>query len=407
MKMYRILSLVTIMAGCQEGGPLLMADAIPGKFTKQGDRTIVASPNTLQHPADFIWGASVIRGDDGRYHMFYSQWNTGPDNTTFSNAWVLYSEIHYAVSDHPDRDFKPVATILRGRRFEGDSLAWDAQAVHNPHIKRFNGKYYLYYIGNRDPGPVEKGQPGWALNKRDRCQQNQYTGVIEFEGFDQLLSGDFERPHKPLLVPRTRVRSDYDNALYPSPEGTEPLPDNLIIVNPSVVYRDKDGKYLLYFKGNLYDPGWKGIHGVAIGDSPKGPFVALDDFIFDIRNDDGSIASAEDPYVWYNEKNELFYALIKDFTGRITGSEPGLAILSSPDGIDWRIPETGRSYLGKQIRFTDGSILNVSNLERPQLLLDESGMPRVLYAACSIESVGNKRDGSTFNVHIPLLNPGH
>ena len=155
----------------------------------------------------------------------------------------------------------------------------------------------------------------------------------------------------------------------------------------------------------MYDPGWKGIHGVAIGDSPRGPFTALDEFIFDVRQDDGSIASAEDPYVWYNQEHKSFYALIKDFTGSITGSGPGLAILTSDDGIEWRIPETGQGYLKKEIRFTDGSVLKVSNLERPQLLLDDQGMPLVLYAACSIEAVGNKRDGSTFNVHIPLRNP--
>ena len=384
-----------------------MVDAIPGKIIKQGDRTIIESPNILQHPTEFIWGASVLKGDDGKYHMFYSQWDTGPENTHFSNAWVLYSKINYAVSDHPDRDFKPIGTILRGRRFEGDTTAWDAQAVHNPHIKRYNGKYYLYYIGNRDPGPIEKGQPGWALDKRDRCQQNQTTGVIEFEHFDQLLSGQFERPDQPLLMPRTRVRNDFDHALLPSPEDTEPLPDNLIIVNPSVVFRQSDNKYLLYFKGNLYDPDWKGVHGVAIGDSPRGPFEAMDDFIFDIRQEDGSIASAEDPYVWYNEKQELFCALIKDFTGSITGGEPGLAILTSENGLEWRVPETGKSFLKKEIRFTDGSIIKVSNLERPQLLLDDLGYPLVLYAACSIEPVGNKRDGSTFNVHIPLLRPDH
>ena len=403
MRLFLLVCFAVIISGCQKKVPLLIAESISGTSAKKGDRTIIESPNTLQHSEEFIWGASVIQGDDGKYHMFYSQWGTGPENTNFSNAWVLYSEINYAVSAYPDRDFKYVATVLRGRRFEGDTLAWDAQAVHNPHIQKFNGKFYLYYIGNRDPGPIEEGQPGWALNKRNRCQQNQYTGVIEFEHFDQLLSGDFRRPDKPLLMPRTRVRNDFDNALFPSPEGTVPMPDNLIIVNPSVVYRDSDQKYLLYFKGNLYDPGWKGVHGVAIGDSPKGPFFALNDFIFDIRNEDGSIASAEDPYVWYNKKQGLFYALIKDFTGRITGGEPGLAILSSLDGIDWKVPETDRGYLKKEIKFKDGTIIKVNNLERPQLLLDDQGIPRVLYAACSIEPVGNKRDGSTFNVHIPLL----
>jgi hypothetical protein len=397
-----IICSLVLLAGCQQDSPVIVAEAIPGKITQRGDRTFIESPNTLQDPEDFIWGASVIKGDDGRYHMFYSCWDTGPDHTDFSNAWVLYSRIAYAISDHPDRDFKPVATILKGRRFEGDSRAWDAQAVNNPHIKRFNGKYYLYYIGNRDPGASDKGQPGWALDKRDRCQQNQYTGVIEFERFGQLLSGDFRRPDRPLLIPRTRVRNDFDHALFPSPEGTHPLPDNLIIVNPSVVFRPQDNKYLLYFKGNIYDPDWKGVHGVAIGDTPTGPFVAQDDFVFDIRNADGTLASAEDPFVWYNQKRGSFYAIIKDFNGSITGSEPGLAILASEDGLDWRVPPSGGGYLIKELRFRDGRIIRVSNLERPQLLLDDRGMPRVLYAACSIEPAGNKRDGSTFNVHIPL-----
>lgn len=403
MKNIAILFIAVItMVSCDKRTFILAPEAIPGSITVTDQRSIIETPHALQHPGKFIWGASVLKGDDGKYHMLYATWNTGPDNTNFSNAWVLYSEIAYAVSDFPDRDFKPVATILRGRKHEGDSLAWDAQAVHNPHLKKFKGKYYLYYIGNRDPGPIEKGQPGWALNKRNRCQQNQFTGVIEFDSFDQLLDGDFERPESPLLTPRTRVRNDFDNTLHPSPEGTKVLPDNLIIVNPSVVYRESDHKYLLYFKGNMYDPRWRGIHGVAIGDTPTGPFIARDEFIFNIRNENGSIASAEDPFVWYNKKDKLFYAIIKDFSGRITGTEPGLAILYSKDGMDWQIPEKESGFIKKEIYLKDGSSVKVNNLERPQLLLDNQGLPQVLYAACSFEPVGNKRDGSTFNLHIPL-----
>lgn len=402
MRYFHYLVPLILLSACKQQDLSLVPGAIPGSAELKGDRTIITSPNTLQHPEDFIWGASVIRGDDGRYHMLYSTWDTGPDNEVFSNAWVLYSEIVYAVSDYPDHGFKPVATVLRGRLHDGDSLAWDAQAVHNPHIKRFNGKYYLYYIGNRDPGAVEEGIPGWALNKRNRCQQNQYTGVIEFKDFEDLLSGNFIRPDEPLLIPRTRVRDDLANTLFPSPAGTQPLPDNLIIVNPSVVRRPADGKYLLYFKGNMFDKGWRGVHGVAIGDTPQGPFVARDEFVFDIRNEDGTIASAEDPFVWYNSKHELFYAIIKDFSGKITGAEPGLAVLSSQDGLEWRIPEKGTAALRKEIAFSNGDTIAVKNLERPQLLLDRKDNPLVLYAACSVEPVGSKRDGTTFNVHIPL-----
>jgi len=394
--------LIAIIYGCNNSEFILQPGPIEGSISKTGNRTSIYSPNTLQHPEKFVWGASVVKAEDGKYHMLYSRWDTGPENTNFSNAWVLYSEIAYAVSEYPDRGFEHVAVVLKGRMHEGDSTAWDAQAVHNPHIKRFNNRYYLYYIGNRDPGPVPEGQPGWKLNKRDRCQQNQLTGVIVFDSFEDLVNGKLDRPDKPLLIPRTRVKHDIENAYNPSPGTVIPKPDNLIIVNPSVVYREKDNKYLLYFKGNMYDPHWRGVHGVAISDKPVGPFIARDDFIFNIKNDDGTIASAEDPYVWYHSKYGRFYALIKDFSGRITGSEPGLAVLQSDDGINWkRLPE-GSSLIRKELLFADGDTIKVSHLERPQLLIDKQGNPLVLYAACSFEPAGNKKDGTTFNVQIPI-----
>ena len=222
-----------------------------------------------------------------------------------------------------------------------------------------------------------------------------------FDSFEALLSGNAARSEEPLLMPRTRVRPDSKNILFPSPAGTSALPDNIIIVNPSVVYSERDKKYLLYFKGNIYDPQWKGAHGVAISDSPVGPFTALDNFVFDIETDNGTLASAEDPFVWYHKKHRKFYAMIKDFSGKITGSVPGLAILESKDGISWE-RGSGTTIIEKKLAFEDGSVLEVSNLERPQLLIDKKGNPLVLYAACSVEAVGAKRDGSTFNVHIPL-----
>jgi predicted GH43/DUF377 family glycosyl hydrolase len=341
----------------------------------------------------------VIKGDDGKYHMFYAQWDTGPENTNFSNAWVLYSEIAYAVSDHPDHDFKPVATILRGRRFEGDSLAWDAQAVHNPHIRKFNGKYYLYYVGSSDPGVQPVGSKGEHVDKRNRVQQSQKIGVIEFNSFEDLLRGNFQRPAHPVLSPRTRVKAN--DIVLPSPEGTEAKPDNIIVVNPSVVQRPADGRYLLYFKGNIYDPNWKGIHGVAVSDSPLGPFVAGDASVFDIKLENGKIASAEDPYVWYHDKNKKFYAIIKDFSGRITGAEPGLAMLESEDGINWA-RTTNSFFMRKELELIHGDRIKVNRLERPQLLLDKNGNPLVLYAACTVLAINDRTDGASFNVHIPL-----
>ena len=52
-------------------------------------------------------------------------------------------------------------------------------------------------------------------------------GVVVFEHFDELLNGDFKRPDKPLLSPRTRVKKD--NVVNPSPEKTKAKPDNMIV----------------------------------------------------------------------------------------------------------------------------------------------------------------------------------
>ncbi|MBC8182167.1 glycoside hydrolase family protein [candidate division KSB1 bacterium] len=403
---YTFLFLGLVIFACQQGYEktnyqlIISADALEGEFYQQNGETIIKSPNTLQLEDFFVWGGSVIKGKDGRYHMLFSLWECGEKFPPFQDGWLLYSKIAYAVSDYPDKDFKFQKIVLRGRMFDGDSTAWDAQSVHNPHLKRFHDKYYLYYTGSFDPGSQPKGSPGEKLSVRNRIQQSQKLGVIAFDTFQDLITGNFFRPEIPLLIPRTRVKND--NVLNPSPPGTIPKPDNLIVVNPSVVYHPQDGKYLLYFKGNLWDPHWRGVHGVAIGDSPVGPFSATDDFVFDIRLENGKLASAEDPYVWFHKKHNRFYAVFKDFSGKITGDKPGLAMLFSSDGINWQKPGSSL-FLNKELLFPNGKSLKVNHLERPQLLINEEGNPEVLYAACSVERVGGKKDGSTFNVQIPLV----
>lgn len=393
-----IICLAVIFSGCANvRNEPLRVEPVPVDAKVLGE--ILSGPSVLNDPDRFVWGASVIKGDDNKYHMLYSTWECGDSMPRFTDSWVLHSKIAYAVSDYPDRDFKFRKVVLQGRRLEGDSTAWDAQMVHNPHIKRFNNKYYLYYGGGKDPGKQPEGSKGELVNKRNRVQQNQCIGVIEFNSFEDLAEGNYKRFDTPVLSPRTRVKPD--NIVEPSPEGTKAKPDNIIVVNPSVVQRPSDGKYLLYFKGNFYNPGWRGVHGVAIADSPTGPFTATDHFVFDIRNQDGTIASGEDPYVWYHNNHKKFYAVLKDFTGRITEGKPGLAILESEDGISWTKPENS-FFMKKQVVLNNSDTIHVKHLERPQLILDKNGNPLVLYAACSIVDIGSRTDGASFNIHIPF-----
>lgn len=391
------LCLVIVFSGCMQNRNGISIRALP--IDAELEDNILSGSSVLNDPDRFVWGASVIKGKDERYHMLYSTWECGDSMPQFSDSWVLYSKIAYAISDYPDRDFSFQKIVLRGRESEGDSAAWDAQMVHNPHIKEFDNKYYLYYGGGKDPGIQPKGSLGELVNKRNRVQQSQCIGVLEFDSFEDLVDGKYIRHDSPVLTPRTRVKPD--NIVLPSPEGTKAKPDNIIVVNPSVVQRPSDGKYLLFFKGNFYNPGWRGVHGVAIADKPTGPFIPTDHFVFDVRNDDGTIASGEDPFVWYHGKHKKFYVVLKDFTGRITEGKPGLALLESVDGIEWTKPESS-FFMKKEIILNSGDTIDVKHLERPQLLLDKYGNPEVLYSASAITGAGPLKDGSTFNVHIPL-----
>lgn len=344
----------------------------------------------------FVWGASVTQAEDGKYYMIYSAPETGV--YPFNNAWIFGSKMGLAVSDRPDGGFRQLGFFLNQDGFAEDKSSWDAQSTSNPHVRKFGDRYYLYYAATVDPGNAHVKAEGDTLPRRDRIQQNQQIGVIVFKSFRDLLKGEFTHFEQPLLSPRTRVKPD--NVVNPSPEGTVAKPDNLIVVNPSVVYRPSDGKYLLYFKGNVYDPHWRGVHGVALSDSPTGPFTALDEPVFHIEGASGKL-SAEDPYVWYHQGDRCFYAIFKDFNGQFTKGEPCLAIMASQDGIHWNLPEHSM-FMKKQLIFQDGTPVEVKRLERPQLLLDEEGNPEVLYAACAIDDVNPRIDGGSFNVQIKI-----
>jgi len=133
---------------------------------------------------------------------------------------------------------------------------------------------------------------------------------------------------------------------------------------------------------------------VALGDTPTGPFEVQPDPVLAVPLEDGRLAMAEDPYLWYDKNHQKFYAIVKDFHGQITGAGASMALFESTNGIRWK-PSAHCLVCGMQIRYADGTVEKVRHLERPQLLLNDKGQPRTLYAAV-------KQGDHSFNVHIPL-----
>lgn len=319
----------------------------------------VPSEAKLQSRDHYILGASMVRDDEGKCHLFYSRW----PRTKGFEAWVTHSEIAHAVADKPTGPYEHVDVALpfRGAQY------WDGMCTHNPTVHTFDGKYYLYYMGNtRDRKNTED------LNRIHR--NNQRIGVAVADHPD----GPWARSDRPLID-----IGENDDA-----------PDALMTSNPSICRRP-DGSYLMVYKGVAKrEPlpfGGPVVHLVATSDSPMGPFKKHADPVFVARGDS---FPAEDPYLWHQD--ERFWAIVKDMHGAFTGTKNSLALFESDNGFQWELSQH-LLVSTPQVNWQEHGLEKLGRLERPQLWLND-GIPAVLFCAA--------KDGErTFNVHIPLVNP--
>jgi hypothetical protein len=308
-------------------------------------------------PDYYIWCGTMVRGDDGVYHLFYSRWPRALGH----NAWVTHSEIAHAVGSDPLGPFKhkDVALPARGKQY------WDGLCTHNPTIQKFAGKYYLYYMGNTGDGQAMK-----TLNWTHR--NNQRIGVAVADS----PAGPWQRFDKPLVAP------------------TPGFIDALCCTNPSVTRRP-DGGYLMVYKAvgdkNRLPFGGPVLHAVATSDSPTGPFKKHPTPVF-IK--EGVAFAAEDPFVWCDGTRYL--AIVKDNAGHFTGRGKSTALFESADGFDWRLAKHPL-VATTEIRWADGRVQKLNSLERPQLLF-EGGKPIVLLFAADED----KTRPHSYNVRIPL-----
>jgi len=308
-------------------------------------------------PDYYIWCGTMVRGDDGKCHLFYSRW---PRKLGF-NAWVTHSEVAHAVGNTPLGLFthKDVALPERGKQF------WDGHCTHNPTVLRFGKKFYLYYTGNAGDRAPTKG-----LNWVHR--NNQRIGVAVADSPD----GPWQRFDRPLIAP------------------TAGFYDALCCNNPSVTARPGGG-YLMVYKA-VGDKGPKPfggpvLHCVATSDSPTGPFTKHPRPIF-VK--EGVAFAAEDPFIWNDGRR--YWAIVKDNAGYFTGAGKSTALWQSDDGFDWRLAKHPL-VAAREIVWEGGQKQKLVTLERPQVFF-EDGRPSVLLFA----STDDAKHGHSFNVRIPL-----
>src|SRR5436190_1028291 len=241
----------------------------------------VDSSGIFFSPDYYTWCSSVIKGEDGKYHMFYSRWSHGKRtldddsmNYIFNGfkGWCKYSEIAHAVSDKLNGPYKYVSTVLKG---DGDPDHWDRFTMHNPQVRKFGRYYYLYYISNNYDSTLYAGNTKFTNDWKHWLQYNstQKIGVFKFENFTDLVNGKFERSPKPLMKPDSVHTFE-------------------VITNPTVT-QGPDGRYYMMYKSRKSNVG-NMTFWMAVSNDPGGPFRFSGEVFTSAE------MACEDPCIWYD-----------------------------------------------------------------------------------------------------------
>lgn len=212
--------------------------------------------------------------------------------------------------------------------------------------KEVRDKYYLYYTSTNTGDEVwsaeflkEVGRVGYGHGKWEVLRSNQRAGVASAPS----LNGPWTRMDSPLVQPAGPIKN--------------------VAVNPSVCQGGKD-KFILIIKGDdVTTEKRKLIQAVGTGNTPCGPFRLENKPAFDD-------IPTEDVCVWYDEVRARYYALFHAHGGNFIG------LITSEDGTNWQKAKHYR-VCSKQIPLKDGTVMKVSNMERPFVYL-ENGKPVML-----------------------------
>lgn len=339
----------------------------------------------LNDPDHWVWCGSVIRSDDGRYHMFASRWSKDYG----FHHWSTTSEIVRAVADRPEGPYHYEDTVLapRGAEF------WDGRMAHNPTIHRHGDTYLLYYTGVTYPFEVPRSTARVTIAQDAQVLRAKQIGLATAPSPE----GPWTRADQPILAPRAGHWDHY------------------FVSNAAPVVH-ADGSVLLVYKGfnsplpveeaaHRLGEWWqhtepaKNLHlGIARADHWSGPYERAADLpilqaeTFDLDR------GVEDPYVWH--AGDHYELVCKDMTGEISGTLHGGVHAWSRDGVEWHLYERPQAY-SRRLVWDDGTVSQQGQLERCELLI-EDGRPTYMFAATGDGPGGFDAMTHTFNVCVPF-----
>lgn len=318
----------------------------------------------------WVWGSSVIKGNDGKYHMFVSRF---PKSLPFHPGWMVASEIVHAISDTPEGPYKfsDIALPARGAQY------WDGRSTHNPRILEYQNKYYLIYMGSTHPF----ANPTYDQLTLDSpwCTVGRSNKRIGLAIADSPY-GPWKRFDEPIL--KTKPNTFY----------------SFLVSNPSPIIQE-DGSVMMIFKGRTYvgDDKFSDMAlGMAYAPSIEGPYTVLNNGqpIFQVDEQ----GEAEDPFLWKDSRG--YHAIFKDHVAKFTGEKGGGVMAHSPNGIQWTIDKDPKAY-SRTVEWEDGKVEMQGQLERPFLLFENGKATHAFFATMN-GAGGFDNATQSWNMVIPI-----
>ena len=289
------------------------------------------SPSVASTPGWCLWGSSPIIDEQDRINLLVARW---PSGGNWEEGWRKHSEIalYRSKSGRLEGPFDYVKTVL-----QGTGKGWDAVGMHNPCVRKVDGKYVLLHIANDWEGGLGKHGPNQRIGMR--------------------VADSLEGPWK-------KVGND-GMILEP---GAWCAGSACGVNNPAYV-QSPDGKHLIYFKA-FPGPRREGIRmGVAVSDKLEGPYTIHETPITanDHYIEDGTA------FLW----GDRICLITTDNHGAI--ERGGGLLWVSDDGIHFRekplhafhplrmylkdgVPAGAKTVYGRETKFERPQMLTVGNL---------------------------------------------
>ena len=316
----------------------------------------------LQMRGNSTWGGAVLRGADGRWHMFVSLFLGGCGLA----EWQPNSAIARATSDSAGGSFELAEVIVPNFAHEPDARVLP------------DGSVVVFFISNASAPLCTKCSGGVST---PGC--NKWTPGTRFFGPWSAISAPS------VLGPWTEVRLGSCEA--GAPDEVPNCHSNGNDINPSVIVGEGSAVTMMW---RSIDFSSRGQSYVALATAPswRGPFSYNTSSLFPQL----SGQHIEDPFAWRSRDGTYHALLHADFDG-CCGGAAGVHAWSA-DGVSWSI--SPRNAYNNSVELVGGGTLSLQNRERPHLVLDEdSGEPTHLTNAAAL--AGDTSD-KTFTFIQPI-----